>query len=224
MRVKANLEAILFDLDGTLADSTEDIYAALCLALGDVGIRATSSLRHLVDGSPLEEIFASAAPGSDGELYVQFVKNYRGHYQRLMHTNTSLFPGVRETLEVLRSLDPRVSLAVATAKRTDVAEQLLAGLDATHFFDLIAGSSGTSLAPKPSPALLLDVCNRLQVNPSAALMVGDTLRDLEAGRSAGMKTAAVTFGMGDADALLAWRPDFVIEEFDELLVVLGLDS
>jgi phosphoglycolate phosphatase len=68
------------------------------------------------------------------------------------------------------------------------------------------------------------VSEQLGVAPARALMVGDTLRDVVAAQRAGMKVAAVTYGLGDVQALMDARPDYVLEEFDELLTVLGFDA
>jgi phosphoglycolate phosphatase-like HAD superfamily hydrolase len=99
---------------------------------------------------------------------------------------------------------------------------LLRTLDAEQFFDAIEGSAGTPMPHKPAPDLLLHLCKQLDVSPERTLMVGDTPRDIHAARRAGMRSAAVTFGMGRGDALTAARPDYVLEEFDELLVIVGM--
>jgi phosphoglycolate phosphatase len=224
MNAPPTFDAILFDLDGTLADSARDIALAIERALSIVRVSPPSGLLALVDGSPLDEIFAAIAPGADAAQYAEFAKAYREEYERHGHQGTTLFPGVRDTLEALAALRPRIPLAVATTKRSAVARQMLEVLEAAQYFDRIEGSGGTNLPPKPAPDLLIEVCRSLEVAPSRALMVGDTLRDVHAGRRAGMRTAAVTFGMGNSDSLVAARPDYVLEEFDELLVILGVDG
>jgi HAD superfamily hydrolase (TIGR01509 family) len=217
----APFDAILFDLDGTLADSAEDIRAALALAFQDLGVRVEASLATLVDGSPLEEIFAVALPGGTPAQLERFVAAYRAHYERGCARCTRLYPGVRETLQALRALRPPLRLGVATTKRELAALTLLEALEITDCFDVIAGSGGTTMPPKPAPDLLLAVARRLGVAPERTLMVGDTLRDVLAGQRAGMRTAAVTYGLGAADSLSAARPDYLIEEFEEVLLVLG---
>ncbi len=217
-------DAILFDLDGTLADSARDIALGIERALTAVGLAVPSNLLTMVDGSPLDEIFAMAAPGAEPAMFPRFAQAYRSAYDAHGHANTSLFPGVRDTLEALSTLRPKVRLGVATTKRGSVARDLLRTLEAEHFFDVIEGSAGTDMPHKPAPDLLLHVCGKLDVAPGRSLMVGDTLRDIYAARRAGMRSAAVTFGMGGSDEIIAARPDFVLEEFDELLVILGLDG
>jgi phosphoglycolate phosphatase len=216
-------DAVLFDLDGTLADSAEDIRRALECAFRDVGVGLERGVDHLVDGSPLEEIFAAAIPGGTTAELARFIEAYRHHYERAQHTTTRLYPGVRETIATLRSMLPRVKLAVATTKRASSAVSLIETLGLRDAFDVIAGSGATAMRPKPAPDLLLHVSEQLGVAPMRALMVGDTLRDVVAAQRASMRVAAVTYGLGNVQALIDARPDYVLEEFDELLTVLGFD-
>ncbi len=217
-------DAVLFDLDGTLADSAEDIRHALRNAFDDLGVRMEAGIEHLIDGSPLEEIFAVAAPDASPPDMIRFIDSYRHHYERAPAGRTTAYPGVRETLDVLRAVRPALKLAVATTKRAATAERVLRDLGLADSFELIAGSGATSMPPKPAPDLLLSVLAQLGVSPDRALMVGDTLRDVVAAQRAGMRVAAVTYGLGAPEALIGARPDFILEEFDELLVVLGFDA
>lgn len=212
-------DAILFDLDGTLADTAADISLALRRAFEDLAITTVRPVDSLVDGSPLEEVFAVAAPGADPGLFDRFVSRYRAHYQGGGHARTRLYPGVVDTLDALGFLRPRPRLAVATSKRADAARGLCVHVGIAGYFDVIEGTGGTALRHKPAPDLLLRVCEALEVAPSRALMVGDTARDVLAGRAAGMRTAAVLYGLGARDALLAAGPDHVLEDLEDVLTV-----
>ncbi len=212
-------DAILFDLDGTLADTAADISLALRRAFEDLAIATVRPVDSLVDGSPLEEIFAAAAPGADPGLFDRFVSRYRAHYQGGGHAKTRLYPGVADTLEALALLRPRLRLAVATSKRAEAARGLCLHVGIAGYFDVIDGSGGSAVRHKPAPDLLLRVCGALDVHPSRALMVGDTARDVLAGRAAGMRTAAVLYGIGSRDALLAAGPDHVFEDLEDVLSV-----
>jgi phosphoglycolate phosphatase len=218
----APFDAILFDLDGTLADSAEDIRLALGLAFNDIGVDLSERLVQLVDGSPLEEIFAVAMPHGRPEQLEQFIASYRFHYERGLSTHTRLFPGVRPTLEVLAVLRPRIKLAITTSKRQTTAKALAQALEIESIFDAITGSGASLIPPKPAPDLLLSTAQGLGTSPSRTLMVGDTLRDVVAGQRAGMRTAVVTYGLGSVTELINARPDYVLEEFEDLLVILGL--
>jgi HAD superfamily hydrolase (TIGR01509 family) len=218
----APFDAVFFDLDGTLADSAADIRHALQRAFGDIGVEPRGDVSALVDGSPLEEMFAVAVPHGSAELMARFVAAYRRHYESGLTRHTRLYPGVRETLDVLTALRPRLQLAVATSKRTTTACALLSALGIVEMFDHVAGSGAAPTPPKPAPDLLLAIAAQLRLAPERVLVVGDTVRDVVAGRRAGMRTAAVTYGLGAIDGLLDARPDYVLEEFDELLVLLGM--
>lgn len=217
-------DAILFDLDGTLADSAADISLALRRAFEDLAITSVRPVDSLVDGSPLEEIFAVAAPGADPSLFDRFVSRYRAHYQGGGHARTRLYPGVLDTLEALGMLRPRLRLAVATSKRAEAARGLCVHMGIAGFFDVIDGSGGSSVRHKPSPELLLRVCEALDVRPARALMVGDTARDIHAGRAAGMRTAAVLYGLGARDALMGAAPDHLFEDLEDVLSVFARRS
>lgn len=214
-------DAILFDLDGTLADSAGEIARALQRALDDLGLRPAAPVAALVDGSPLEEVFAVAAPDAPPALLVRFIERYRAHYDAAAHGLTRAYPGVVDALEALRLLSPRPRLAVATAKRSDIARGVCVALGIADHFDAIEGTGGTDIPPKPAPDLLLAIAGRWGVSPSRTLMVGDTTRDLAAGRAAGMRTAAVTWGLGGYDALKRAEPDHWLEEIEDILVLLG---
>ena len=209
--------AVLFDLDGTLADSAEDIIAALALAFADVGVEPAQPLHLLVDGSPLEVLFAVAAPGAPEAQYAAFAARYRAHYDHLGHARTRLYPGVRETLEALALLRPRPWLAVAPAKRSETARSVCAHLGVESFFAAIEGTGGTRVPPKPAPDLLLRLQAQAGVPAERCLLVGDTLRDVRAGQAAGMRTAAATWGLGRREDLARAGADHVLEDMEDLL-------
>jgi phosphoglycolate phosphatase len=214
-------DAIVFDLDGTLADSAADISLALRRAFEDLEILVARPIEALVDGSPLEEIFAVAAPGADHSLYDRFVSRYRAHYHATGHSQTRLYPGVIETLEALSLLSPRPRLAIATAKRPEAARGLCLATGIARYFDVIDGSGGSTMRHKPAPDLLLAVARALDVSPGRALMVGDTARDIAAGRAAGMRTAAVLYGLGSREDLAAASPDHALEDIEDVLTLVA---
>lgn len=222
--VRRPFDAILFDLDGTLADSADDIADALHQAFRAIDLTPRHPIAALVDGSPLEELFAVAAPEADAQHFERFVSAYRGAYLRGGYRRTRLYPGVAETLDALSSLRPPVRLAVATSRRADAAVGVTEALGIAHRFEHIEGSGGTLLRAKPAPDLLLLVARRMALDPSRVLMVGDTPRDIAAGRAAGMSTAAVLYGLGRRDQLQAERPDHLLEDLEDLLGLMVRDA
>jgi len=218
--VRRPFDAILFDLDGTLADSADDIADALLQAFRSVDLTPRHPISALVDGSPLEELFAVAAPEADAQLFERFVSAYRGAYLRGGYRRTRLYPGVSETLHALSALRPPLRLAVATSRRADAALGVTEALGIAHRFEHIEGSGGTTLRAKPAPDLLLLLARRMEIDPARVLVVGDTPRDIAAGRAAGMSTAAVLYGLGQRDQLHAERPDHLLEDLEDLLALM----
>ncbi|HEX9103922.1 MAG TPA: HAD-IA family hydrolase, partial [Polyangia bacterium] len=208
-------ELVCFDLDGTLVDSTSDIQAALVHALAAVPpTDARLDERALGSaglGLPLDEFYALARPaphplaGEEGQR--RFVDAYRSYYHAHLLDQTRAFPGVAETLELVKPLRAAgLRTAVATTKKTITAERVLEGLGLAHHFDLILGTE-EPMPHKPAPDLLLECARRLARDPTRGLMVGDTERDVLAGRAAAMRTCGVTYGVLGAEGLTPHAPD-----------------
>ena len=210
--------ALLFDLDGTLADSHHEICLALDKAMIDLGIgRAFAEVERLVDGSPLEVIWEKVteqAPTSPD--YARFVGAYRSHYMRDLGFKTRLFPGVVGTLERLRERSPALPLCVVSNKSEKSVGPLLARLGVDHHFSVALGAGGTDLPPKPHPALLLHAARAVGCAPHTCVMIGDTTLDVQAGKSAAMRTIALAYGMGLRDDLHAAGADHVIDDFSTI--------
>jgi phosphoglycolate phosphatase len=216
---------ICFDLDGTLVDSTADIRAAVVHALMTVPPADARLDEHALGcaglGLPLEELFALARPAphawAGAEGYRRFVSAYREHYLAHLLDRTRPFAGVAETLAMVEPLRAGgMRTAIATTKRTATAERVLDGLGLARHFDLILGTEDP-MPHKPAPDLLLACAARLGCDPGRGLMVGDTERDVLAGRAAGMRTCGVTYGVLGADGLQPHAPDWLIDRFADLL-------
>jgi len=215
---------VCFDLDGTLVDSTADIRAALVHALAEVppsDVRLDEhALRCAGLGLPLEEFFALARPAphpqSSDEGRQRFISTYRDYYHAHLLDKTRPFDGVAATLELVKPLRAAgLRTAVATTKKTMTAERVLAGLGLAQHFDLILGTE-PPMPHKPAPDLLLACAARLGCDPRRGLMIGDTERDVLAGRAAGMRTVGVTYGVLGAHGLQPHLPDHLIDRFAEL--------
>ncbi|HEX8953163.1 MAG TPA: HAD-IA family hydrolase [Polyangia bacterium] len=222
-------ELVCFDLDGTLVDSTSDIQAALVHALAAVPpTDARLDERALGSaglGLPLDEFYALARPaphplaGEDGQR--RFVDAYRSYYHAHLLDQTRAFPGVAETLELVKPLRAAgLRTAVATTKKTITAERVLEGLGLAHHFDLILGTE-EPMPHKPAPDLLLECARRLARDPTRGLMVGDTERDVLAGRAAAMRTCGVTYGVLGVEGLTPHAPDFLVDRFGDLWPLLS---
>jgi phosphoglycolate phosphatase len=201
---------LVFDLDGTLVDSSRDIAAAANAALG-----------RLVPGTapiPLDAVLSFVGEGA--RLLVERCLGYTGlglsadevlrvylecYAERLLDT-THLYPGIAEALDALAG----TALAVLTNKPGDFSRSILEGLGVAPRFARIWGA-GDVKARKPDPEGLLRLMGELGASAEETWMVGDSATDVEAARAAGVKAAGVTWGFHPA-ALRASRPDLLIDD------------
>jgi len=204
-------ELVVFDLDGTLVDSRDDIAASLNAALEAVGapLRSDAEL-HPQIGRPLDTIFEELLPARLRDRVEDACEIYRGHYFDNCSRRSSLYPGVLECLDGLAG----VPLAIATTKQTFQAVRVAEAMGLAPRFDLIRGTDG--IPHKPDPAVLHQVLEILAKPAAGSWMVGDTVLDLRAGRAAGMRTCAVTYGIGDPGELAAERPDLLLDTLADL--------
>jgi phosphoglycolate phosphatase len=205
---------ILCDLDGTLVDSRQDIAVAFQRAwrtvVGGIPPSATAIAQHI--GKPLAKMLSELGGTLSPSLLSTFLTAYRRTYARQDARLTQPYPGVILTLQALSTF----TLGVVTTKESGQAEIVLRRLALLHFFRHVQGGS-LGLRLKPAPDTILASLAALHCAPENALMVGDTPADVLAGKAAGTKTCAVTYGFGTREALLQCAPDHVIDSFGELV-------
>ncbi len=209
----ADRPALLFDLDGTLVDSGDDLTAAVNHALrldGLPDLRREQVLQMLGDGSPVLIERAYAHHGADRPP--DALERFRAHYRAHCLDATRPYPGI---VEMLRRLAPERAIAVATNKPTAFARQIVAGLGLDAMVGAVVGPESAE-APKPSPGMLRAALEALGHQPSEAVMIGDSPSDVEAGRRAGTATIAVLWGYRDRELLAASGPDGLAASVDEL--------
>jgi phosphoglycolate phosphatase len=206
-------DTVVFDLDGTLVDSLPDILASLAHAFAAraLPVPSLAALRAGV-GLPLEAIFARYAPPSEVAL---LAAAYREHYPRHFTVSSRPFPGAREVLAELRSRG--FGLVVATTKRTAMAERFVAAMGLAEALDHVQGTDG--FPHKPAP----DVIHRAleAVGGRGTWMVGDTVHDVGAGKAAGLRTYALTWGTHSEATLREAGPDRIADALEPLLEAVG---
>ncbi len=206
---------VVFDLDGTLVDSLEEILASFRHVLGEAGIPVPedATLRSWI-GLPLAATFRRVAPEDRVEA---LVAAYRRHHLARLGERSRPYPGVPEVLARLRARGYR--LAVATTKRTEPARTLLARAGLLSWFDHVQGTD-PGLPAKPDPRVV-----RLAAagaGGAAVAMVGDTVHDVAAAKAAGIPAYAVTWGAASAADLAAAGAERVAPDLDDLPRWLGV--
>jgi HAD superfamily hydrolase (TIGR01509 family) len=201
----------LFDVDGTLLDSATDICSAVREALAEQGVTGLDEqyLRSFV-GFHLFDLFEEVLPDRTRQEHEQLLARYRQIYLGRAHRSTRVYDGVPEMLAGLGGLK-----STATTKSSETARNVLTQFGLVDFFQHVQGTDG--FPSKPKPDVVLKSLELFGVQPEEALMIGDAGPDMEAGRSAGVKTCAVSWGYGDQDAMRSHLPDYWVSHPSELI-------
>jgi phosphoglycolate phosphatase len=211
--------AVLFDLDGTLADTAPDLAAALNRLRADQGL----------EPMPLERVRPFASAGARGLVHVGFgIKPDDGdyaslreafleHYRERTCVETRLFPGIAELLQGLAARE--IAWGIVTNKATRFTDRIV---EALKLKPACVSCGDTTPHLKPHPASLLHAAEVLNLPPQACVYVGDDLRDIQAARAAGMRPVAVQWGYHhpESGGPGTWQADAVISRPQELLALL----
>jgi phosphoglycolate phosphatase len=212
-------DLFVFDLDGTLADTRQDLAAsvnAVLLSLGREALDLDTVTGFVGDGARV--LLARALGGNPPpELLDAACGRFLEEYSRACLHATRLYPGVAETLEDLGRLEK--DLAVLTNKPQWHSQRILEGLGIAHRFREVVGGDRAP-AKKPDPRGLRELVARLGHSPARTLFVGDSLTDLRTASAAGIRMAYVTYGFRPDDHRRSdhqrGAPDFVLASFSEI--------
>ena len=216
--MRNDYKLLIFDWDGTLADSIGRIVEAMHVASQRSGFALCDDLAVKgIIGLGLPEAIRTLYPEiSDTEL-VAFRQHYADHYIALEAEPSPLFEGVVESLAAFR--DEGYHLAVATGKARRGLDRVLKSHGWEDYFDITRAADET--ASKPHPLMLEQILAHCAVRPEQALMVGDSSFDLQMARNAGVPSVAVSYGAQSIDALRAYEPRLAIDHFSQLRTWLG---
>lgn len=211
---KLDTDLIIFDLDGTLIDSSVDIAWAANRTLGVFGYRERdlpAIKEHIGWGVKplLEKLMPEEGPDKIAEAREKFLEFYGSH----LLVDTSLYPGVEDTLRYFRALDKK--MAIITNKPLGLTRRILEELNiAGHFKMVLGGDSLPNKKPHPEP--VEKTLNLLDARPEKTVIVGDSPVDCEAGRAAGTNTIGVSYGFRGRGELEDAGCDIIIDRFGEL--------
>jgi len=214
----AHPRAVLFDLDGTLADTAPDLAAAVNRLRTVRGLEPTpyAVLRPTASAGARGMIGAAFGLTPADEGYEALRLEWFDNYQAAMAVHSTLFGGVPELLDGLTSSG--LAWGIVTNKPARFTDPLVPQIGLAHAGCVISGD--TTGHAKPHPAPLLEGARRLGIAPEQCWYVGDDLRDIEAGRAAGMVTVACAWGYCGAIEPATWGADHLLDTPHELLQLL----
>jgi len=209
-----HVEALIFDLDGTLIDSTRDLTASVQFLQRQLGAQVSSEAdvaSFIGDG--VVRLLQRALPGLEGRALTDAVARFKRYYHVHSLDHTRLYPGVAEMLYRFRDK----KLAVVTNKPERISRRILGSLGVLSRFRVVLGGDSMR-SKKPDPEAILFVLKTMQIlEPRSAVVVGDSSNDVRAGRTAGTLTCGILSNIGIPGALKASRPDFTVLNTAELM-------
>ncbi len=203
---------VMLDLDGTLLDTARDLTEAANAMLREfnrteLDIDTVRSYIGRGIANLVRRCFAGDEPPADADA----VAIFRRHYRETNGRHVRLYPGVVEGLRAMHAMG--LPLACVTNKASDFVTPLLAAAGLDHWFDLVV--CGDTLAKaKPDPLPLLHICKHFGVAPHAALMIGDSLNDVQAARAAGCPIICVPYGYNEGAAVSASDCDAIVPSLE----------
>ncbi|PIR23164.1 MAG: hypothetical protein COV44_04180 [Deltaproteobacteria bacterium CG11_big_fil_rev_8_21_14_0_20_45_16] len=210
------MPSLIFDLDGTLADSRQCILDSVRYAFDRIGFAKITFDSVRVTQQDLRKSYEETMeqnqiPFNDEELN-QFITEYRWYHEHEGEAGLSLYEGVLETLDQLR---PNFGLAVATTKHSMQALRVLNKLKIDHYFDHIQGTD-PGMRYKPEPDILLHTLSALRRPSEKSAYVGDSIHDMHAAASMGMRRIGAAYGFAGDSQLIDHGPDWLIYDFRDL--------
>ena len=206
------ISIFVYDFDGTLADTFEDIAHSVNLTLTEMNLQSLDRgiIRKNI-GSGLVNLMTrslSCLGCNDVETAVSL---FQKHYGIHLLDQTKLYPNVRETVDYFSNKKN----AILSNKPVSYIKKILDSLNFQNSFDLTLG--GNSLdSRKPDPKGLQTIIKKLNCLAENVLMIGDSAVDVETGRNAGVLTCGVTYGLGDQSSLHDSKPDYLIDDLSKL--------
>lgn len=209
-------DCIIFDFDGTLADTAAGILATVKETFRRLGFQGADDERiRPTIGLVLEQSLQQIGDLSDAQTR-DAARLYREIFPEYGEVNSSLFPGVPETLGELHARGYR--MAIATSRGRESLEAIMAPYGVSGYFEEMVTATDR-LAPKPAPDMVLTLLARMKQPAENTLVVGDTIFDIQMGAGAGCRTCGVNYGNQTETQLRTASPDYIAGSFAGLLEI-----
>ena len=215
----AGKKTIIFDLDGTLIDSLEDIAVCMNKVLEELNlpIHKIDDYKYFV-GSGVDVLVNNALKDSSQEIKNEVLERFKKEYDQQLHAKTKPYAGIYELLDELKKLD--YNLAVLSNKPHDFTVAYINYLFKDYNFKEVHGQK-KEVPKKPDPIGAINIAKALNIPCSEIFFVGDTMVDMQTAKSANMKAIGVLWGFRDEKELLTNGADFIVKHPLEILEIVN---
>ncbi len=208
-------DLVIFDMDGTILDTLEDLTDSLNVVLAGNGLAGHSleEVRSFV-GNGIRLLIERAVPeGTPEDVIDRVYRDYMEYYPLHCSERTKAYDGIPE---VIRSLRQEGCLTAVVSNKADIAVQELCKQYFEHLFDFAAGER-EGVRKKPAPDAVLEIMKRLGANPARTVYVGDSEVDIETAEHAGIQCITVNWGFRSEESLRAQGAELIVSKPQELL-------
>ena len=214
----AGKKTIIFDLDGTLIDSLEDIAVCMNKVLEELNlpIHKIDDYKYFV-GSGVDVLVNNALKDSSQEIKNEVLEKFKKEYDQQLHAKTKPYAGIYELLDELKKLD--YNLAVLSNKPHDFTVAYINYLFKDYNFKEVHGQK-KEVPRKPDPIGAINIAKALNIPCSEIFFVGDTMVDMQTAKSANMKAIGVLWGFRDEKELRENGADFIVKEPLEIINII----
>lgn len=208
-------DLLIFDLDGTILDTLEDLFLSVNVSLRKSGFpeRTKEEVRQFV-GNGIQKLIERAVPENTDEEQIQHVyQDFTAYYAAHCADHTRPYAGIIEILQTLRNAGIRTAVV---SNKADYAVQSLCRTYFPDLFDAVAGEQ-EGIKRKPAPDAVLTILDRLHIHQEQAVYIGDSDVDIETAKNAGMPCISVDWGFRDRNFLMQHGAEKIISRPEELL-------
>ena len=209
---------IIFDFDGTLGDTRQNIIITMQRTMQRVGLPVKSDLECASTiGLTLEDSFKKMYPDVDATMAERCVDAYREIFmESVEELIPELFPGVSDTLASLDKMG--IKMSIASSRQSQSLIYFLESMGVSKYFPYVLGSDNVT-KHKPDPEPVLKTLRELDYSPSEVMVVGDMPVDVAMAHGADVRAIAVTFGNATREELVEANADYIIDDFTRILEI-----